>query len=203
MPCGQTYPFWVHQQEDSGHRDVELLKKISKNLDQINTWLGQSASWIAIPIIAVTIFDVVSRRFFTLGSVTLQELEWHFHAVLFMFCAGYAYIHDAHVRVDVFRQRLSPYWQSWIELAGCVVFLIPYCVLIIVLGFRFVADSFALNEISDAPGGLPYRYIIKSVLPVGFVFLLLQGISTALKQIVVIAGHQAQSTDPQAQTTGR
>ena len=181
---------------------MDRLKNISKNLDQINTWLGEAAAWIAVPIIAVTIFDVVSRRFFTLGSVTLQELEWHFHAVLFLFCAGYAYIHDAHVRVDVFRQRLSPYLQSCIELAGCVVFLIPYCVLIIFLGFRFVGDSFALNEISDAPGGLPYRYIIKAALPLGFVFLLLQGISVALKQIVVIADHQAQITDHQAQSTG-
>ncbi len=165
-----------------------------RHLDRISAGLGKSAAWVALPIIAITLFDVVLRRFFVVGSVTLQELEWHFHAILFLFCAAWAYLNDAHVRVDVFRQQMSPYRQAWIELLGSVFFLIPYCLVMVVLGARFAFDSFLLGEISDAPGGLPYRFLIKSTLPIGFFFLLLQGISMTFKQILVIKNLSAEGS---------
>ena len=96
------------------------------------------------------------------------------------------------VRVDVFRQRMSPNRQAWIELLGSVFFLIPYCVVMVVLGARFVIDSFLLGEVSDAPGGLPYRFLIKSTLPIGFFFLLLQGISMVFKQVLLIKNPPAE-----------
>ncbi len=167
---------------------MEKLARISARLDHFNLKLGQASAWLSIPIIFIIMLDVISRRFFALGSVTLQELEWHFHAVLFLFCAGYTYLQDGHVRVDIFRARFSDRIKAWIELVGCVVFLIPFCMAIFILGLRFVADSYALGEISDAPGGLPFRYVIKSVIPLAFFFLMGQGISIALKQIVFLFG---------------
>ncbi len=153
---------------------MELLRQLSARLDWINASVGRAAAWLSIPIITVVILDVVTRRFFTLGSVTLQELEWHLHAVLFLLCAAYAYIDDAHVRVDIFRARLGPTHRAWIELIGAALFLTPYSILMVVLGSQFVIDSYLLNEVSDAPGGLPYRFIIKSALPIGFLLLAMQ-----------------------------
>lgn len=170
---------------------METLTKISARFDQWNTKIGQTAAWLAIPIVFVIILDVVSRRFFALGSVTLQELEWHFHAILFLFCAGYTYLHDGHVRVDLVRAKLSKKHQAWIELIGTGVFLIPYCIVMVILGTSFVLNSYALHEISDAPGGLPFRYIIKTVMPLAFLFLLMQGVSIAMKQVVFLFGEES------------
>ena len=101
---------------------MELLRQLSARLDWINASVGRAAAWLSIPIITVVILDVVTRRFFTLGSVTLQELEWHLHAILFLLCAAYAYIDDAHVRVDILRARLGPYdHRAWIELLGAAL----------------------------------------------------------------------------------
>lgn len=165
---------------------METLERISDRLDTFNEWVGRFSAWMAIPIVTIIMLDVITRRFLTLGSVTLQELEWHFHAVLFLFCLGYAYIHDAHVRVDIFRAKADPLTRAWIEFLGSAVFLVPYSVMMIYLGWQFVGESYALGETSDAPGGLPYRWVIKSALPIGFTFLLIQGVSTALRQFVMI-----------------
>ena len=171
---------------------MEQLRKLSARLDGLNAAVGRAAAWLSIPIIAIVIIDVVTRRFLTLGSVTLQELEWHLHAILFLFCAAYAYVDDVHVRVDIFRARLGAVPKAWIELIGSLLFLIPYSVVMVVLGWQFVVDSYLLSEVSDAPGGLPYRFVIKSALPLGFLLLALQGISTAAKQILILKGHQGQ-----------
>ena len=168
---------------------MEQLQRLCARLDGINASVGRAAAWLSIPIIVIVILDVVTRRFFTLGSVTLQELEWHLHAVLFLFCAAYAYIDDAHVRVDIFRARLGRTHRAWIELLGAVFFLTPYSIVMVVLGSQFVIDSYLLNEVSDAPGGLPYRFVIKSALPIGFLLLAMQGVSTAMKQVLILKHH--------------
>ena len=133
---------------------MEQLQRLSARLDWISASVGKAAAWLSIPIIAVVVIDVVTRRFLTLGSVTLQELEWHLHAVLFLFCASYAYIDDTHVRVDIFRARLGKVHQAWVELIGAVLFLTPYSIVMVILGWQFVIDSYLLNEVSDAPGGM-------------------------------------------------
>lgn len=174
---------------------MHRLERWSGRLDAISTKIGQTASWFSVPIILIVIVDVVTRRFFTLGSVTLQELEWHFHALLFLFCAGWAYLSDTHVRVDVFRARMTPRKQAWIEFLGGVCFLVPFCLTMMWLGGRFVLDSYLLHEVSDAPGGLPYRFLIKSAMPVGFAFLLLQGVSQVIKNyLFLVRGQSAGGT---------
>ena len=174
---------------------MNRLVRMHGALDRISQKVGQATSWLALPIVFVIMLDVISRRFFAIGSVTLQELEWHFHAILFLFCAGYAYLHDSHVRVDLIRAKLSPRTQAWIELSGTAVFLLPFCLIMIYLGIAFVLQSWGLNEASDAPGGLPYRYLIKSIMPIAFFLLLLQGISVAMKQIVFLFGNDAKQGD--------
>jgi TRAP-type mannitol/chloroaromatic compound transport system permease small subunit len=169
---------------------MERLERLSGRLDTITIKIGQMAAWCSVPIIIIVMLDVITRRFFTLGSVTLQELEWHFHAILFLFCAGWAYLTDTHVRVDVFRARMSPRKQAWIEFLGGIVFLVPFCITMMWLGSRFVADSYLLHEVSDAPGGLPYRFLIKAAMPVGFGLLLLQGVSQVIKNYIVLAKGQ-------------
>ncbi len=158
--------------------------KIVQEIDSFNTRIGKLVAWLQLPLMVIIIFDVVFRRFLNVGSVMLQELEWHLHAVLFLFTAAYAYQCDAHVRIDIVRNRLSERARNWVELIGCLIFLIPYTAIVVWLGIGFVERSWGLGEISDAPGGLPYRWIIKSSIPLAFLLLFLQGWSVALRTII-------------------
>lgn len=167
---------------------MELLVRVSEWLDRVVVKIGKVAAWAGLALIAVTIFDVVTRRFLVLGSTKLQELEWHFHVILFAFCLGYAYLKDAHVRIDLLRERLSERAQWWIEVAGCLLFLLPFCALVVWYGIDFTHRSFSTSEVSAAATGLTHRWIIKSAIPIGFALLGLAGIAILLRKIVELFG---------------
>ena len=165
-----------------------LLVKISVFLDRLITRVGKLAAWTSLPLIAVIMLDVITRRFLVLGSTRLQEFEWHIHAVLFSFCLGFAYVKDAHVRIELVRERLSQRKQWWIELFGILLFLIPYCAIVLYFGFDWWHRSWIVNEASDSATGLPFRWVIKMALPLGFIFLLLSGVTVLLRKIVELFG---------------
>ena len=167
---------------------METLTRICEILDRFVTRIGKVAAWAGVAIVLVTVFDVVSRRFLVLGSTKLQELEWHLHTILFAFCIGYAYIANAHVRIDLVRDRLSQRAKWWLEVAGVLLFLIPYCAVIVYFGTDYVWRSFELDESSASATGLPHRWIIKSAIPLGFAVLLLAGIAVLLRKIVELFG---------------
>ena len=108
--------------------------------------------------------------------------------VLFTLLIGYAYIKDAHVRIDLVRERLSERTQWWIELLGCLFFLIPYCALVVYFSYDFTLRSFLNQEISASATGLTHRWIIKSFLPVGFTLLGLAGVAVVLRKVVELFG---------------
>ena len=132
---------------------METLTRICEILDRFVTRIGKVAAWAGVAIVLVTVFDVVSRRFLVLGSTKLQELEWHLHTILFAFCIGYAYIANAHVRIDLVRDRLSQRAKWWLEVAGVLLFLIPYCAVIVYFGTDYVWRSFELDESSASATG--------------------------------------------------
>ena len=167
---------------------MELLLKVSDRIDAFITRIAKIAAWAGVFLIAVTIFDVVTRRFLVLGSTKLQELEWHFHVVLFALCIGFAYLKDSHVRIDLVRERLSKRTQWWIELLGCLLFLLPYCALVIYFSYDFTVRSYLNQEISASATGLTHRWIIKSAIPIGFGLLALAGIAVLLRKIVELFG---------------
>lgn len=165
-----------------------FLVRISDGIDLLLTWVARIAAWAGVILIATTIFDVVTRRFLVLGSTKLQEFEWHMHVVLFGFLVGYAYLKDAHVRIDLIRERLSERTQWWLELIGCLVFLLPYCALVIYFSYDFTVRSYEVGEISASATGLTHRWIIKAVIPIGFSLLGLAGIAVVLRKIVELVG---------------
>ena len=167
---------------------MDILVRISEGIDRFLAWVARIAAWAGVILIATTIFDVITRRFFVLGSTKLQEFEWHMHAVLFAFLIGYAYLKDAHVRIDLFRERMSERTQWWVELAGCLLFLLPYCLLVVYFSYDFTIRSFDNNEISASATGLTHRWVIKSVIPIGFGMLGLAGIAVVLRKIVELIG---------------
>lgn len=167
---------------------MELLIRVSDVLDRVIIKVGKVAAWAGLFLILVTIFDVVTRRFLVLGSTKLQEAEWHLHVVLFAFCLGYAYLKDSHVRIDLLRENLSERTQWWIEVAGCLLFLLPYCALVIWFAIDFTERSYATSEISASATGLTHRWLIKAVIPLGFGFLALSGITVLLRKLIELFG---------------
>ena len=165
---------------------VKILLKISNFLEKIVLFFGKIGSWLAIPLILIIIFDVITRRFFVLGSTKLQEMEWHLHTSLFLLVLGYAYLKDAHVRIEIVREKYSIKVKAILETLGIIVFLIPYTLLVIYYGIDFVNRSFSMNEVSSALTGLSHRWIIKSFIPFGMLILFLAGVSLLLKNIIYI-----------------
>jgi TRAP-type mannitol/chloroaromatic compound transport system permease small subunit len=144
------------------------------------------------------------RFVFHIGSVALQELEWHLFAVLFLLGASYTLKHDGHVRVDIFYQSkyLSDRHRAWIDLLGTLIFLLPFCVLIIVASWEFVATSFSIGEGSPDPGGLPYRFLLKAAMPLGFALLIIQGVAIMLRSIDILLSPSSASNAPQHKGRG-
>ena len=169
---------------NSGYAKVLLV--ISNKLENFLEFIGKIGAWLAIPLIGIIIFDIISRRFFVLGSTKLQEMEWHLHAALFLLALGYAYLKNSHVRIEVIRESFSTKLKSILEILGVLIFVLPYTGLIIYFGLDFVSRSYQINEVSAALTGLSHRWIIKSFIPMGMAFLWLSGISVLLRNIVYL-----------------
>lgn len=171
--------------------DFNGLRRIIATLDAINERLGHITSWFTVILVAVVFCDVVMRYLINTSYVFMQELEWHVYAIVFLFGAGYTLKRDGHVRVDIFYQGASEEKKAWINLLGAVFLLIPGCVMIILTSLPWIWESIKVMEHSRDPGGIPFRFIIKSCLPVGFFFLLLQAFSVVLSSIATIFGHDS------------
>ncbi|MEM6762570.1 MAG: TRAP transporter small permease subunit [Pseudomonadota bacterium] len=134
----------------------------------------------------VIVYDVVGRRFFATGSFMLQELEWHLHGAIAVLAFGYAYIKDAHVRIDVFAQKMTGRMRLKIEIAAILLFLVPFMVFVAYYGYGFAERAFVRNEGSPGGIGLPNRWIIKSAVPVSAVLAILGGLAVALRAFVCL-----------------
>lgn len=177
------------------------LMKLSDVLAGIVSWIGRIAAWLAVPLMLIIVVDITMRKLIEfypdlidtfmyreIGSTKLQEMEWHLHAILFLLCLGYAYIKNAHVRVEVVREKINPRLRAWFELFGAVVFVVPYCYVVVSYGYDFAERAFMLNERSSALTGLPMRWIIKGMLPLGFIVLGLAALSVALRNFIYLFG---------------
>ena len=165
---------------------LKFLLKLSRFLENVVTFFGKFGAWLAIPLITIIVFDIITRRFFVLGSTKLQEMEWHLHTSLFLLVLGYAYLKDAHVRIEIVREKYSVKVKAVLETLGILIFLIPYTLLVIYFGIDFVKRSFSMNEVSSALTGLSNRWIIKSFIPIGMVLLFLAGVTLLLKNLIYI-----------------
>jgi TRAP-type mannitol/chloroaromatic compound transport system permease small subunit len=167
---------------------MNVLKTFSRWIDILNEWVGRGVAWVTLGLVLVVFTDVVMRYLFNTSFVFTQELEWHLFGFIFLIGAGYTLLHDGHVRVDIIYQRLGLKGQAWINLFGVIFFLIPGCLLVMITSWKFAANSFAILEGSPDPGGIPFRFILKGCIPLGFTLLLFQGFSLGMHSIMQILG---------------
>src|SRR5690606_3076299 len=163
-----------------------------KAVNRLNGAVGKGAGWLTLLMVIVGAFNAIARyvdRFmgWSLSSNMWIELQWYLFAVVFLFASAYALRVDAHVRVDVLFARLSRRGLAWINVLGTVLFLVPFCVLMIFLSIPAIENSWAVMEQSPDPGGLP-RYPIKTIVPIAFFLILLQGLVLLIREVAVLRG---------------
>lgn len=164
----------------------KFLIKSEKFFDYFANFLG-ILSAICLFLLAFFVFyNVCARYFFHSGNVAFQELEWHFFAAMFMLGMVYSLKEDAHVRVDVLFENFSPKIKAIINILGTLLFIIPFAFLVAYLSFDFVIEAYTSKEGSGDPGGLPYRFIIKSLIPISFLCLIFYSFGFILKNINAI-----------------
>ncbi len=162
------------------------MQKIINTLDWLGEKIGVLVSWVAVLLAGVMGIDVIIRYVFEFTYVWMIEIEIYLFGMLFLLASGYTFKYDNHVRVDVFYAKLSEKRKAWIDLLGGVGLLIPWCYVVIVTSWYYGVSSFMIGESSPQPGGLPALYVLKFCITLGFIFLLLQGISHILKSIQII-----------------
>ena len=170
---------------------MQALARLGDGLARIAIAAGRLGSWACVPLVVLILVDVISRRFFGTGSTMLQELEWHFHAVLFLLCLGYAYIRNAHVRIDLVREHMTERGRNLLELLGFLFVLLPFCAIMIWYSADIAWRAFEQGEGSPNPGGTTHWWIIKSAVPVGLLLLLLAGAAVAIRKALILFAPEA------------
>ncbi|NBC15801.1 MAG: TRAP transporter small permease subunit [Bacteroidetes bacterium] len=184
--------------------------RLASGIDRLNEWVGRAVMWLTLVMVLVGSYNALVRYLaqfaggapesglggvlrgigevaVDLNSNAFIEAQWYLFSLVFLGAAAYTLLHDEHVRVDVVFTRLSRRGKAWINLGGTLLFLLPFCALMLWATVPSVMNSWAVREMSPDPGGLP-RYPIKTVIPIAFVLLFLQGVAMAIKQVATLRG---------------
>lgn len=172
---------------------MEFLLRLSRKIDRFNERIGTATYWLTLVMVGVGAWNVFGRYVGraigqNLSSNALLEIQWYLFDLIFLLGAAYTLKHNNHVRVDVIQSRLNPKQKAWIDFVGSLLFLIPFCTMIIFYSSGAVINSWKLLENSPDPGGL-VRYPIKTMILVSFGLLILQGISEAIKNLNFVLNH--------------
>ena len=162
--------------------------------------ISEAAAWLNVLLIGVILLQVVMRYGFKQGLVPLEELMWHLYAVAFMFGMAYAVTNDSHIRVDIVHMALPKSVQHVFEILGILLLLMPVLWIVFDHSLGWVAESFRVNEASQNPTGLPYRWLIKSVVPMTTVLIFIAAFARLIQEITLLL-HLAK--EPEDDTPGR
>ena len=147
----------------------------------MSDYLGRFFARLMPVLLILVMIVVISRYFFGIGRVDIQELALYFHALIFLGCAGWAYSADEHVRVDIFYRNGSPEYKKLVNSLGIFFFLLPTIGVLSYYAIDFVLASWSVKEISTEPGGLNFVYIQKSFIFLFPLVLALAGIKELYK----------------------
>jgi TRAP-type mannitol/chloroaromatic compound transport system permease small subunit len=166
----------------------DTVQRIADGIDRATAAIGRAAAWCCLFIVLAEFTVVVMRYAFGIGSIRLQESVLYAHAGLFMLAAAWTLQIHGHVRVDIFYAQASPRTKALIDLVGAFVFLLPVTVVIGALSLPYVARSWAIFEGSRETGGLPFVYLLKTLIPLFALLLGLQGVAQAIRAWLLLSG---------------
>ena len=166
---------------------MKRLLELSLLIDALNKRLGKVADWMILIACMISAGNAMIRYAFDISSNAWLEIQWYLFSAVFLFCAGYTLLHNQHIRIDVVTGRLSRRAQAWIDILGTLLFLMPMALTILWLSWPVFVDAYQRHEVSTNAGGLiiwPARLMV----PIGFLLLVLQGISELIKRIAFLRG---------------
>jgi len=189
---------------------MRALERLMRAVDAFSEWTGRAVMWLAAAMVLITAYNVFERYFLGRNTTYLIELNWHLYSLVFLLGAAYTLKHDAHVRVDLIYHNLGPRGRAWVNAFGVLAFLLPVCIVVIWVSIvgrplplpnrpfpdwvptwfdhSFVGRAWRFKQGSPDPGGLPYWYVLKTAIPVGFFFLSLQGVAELIRNVLFLSG---------------
>ena len=166
---------------------MQALLKVSRRIDAFTRWTGKRLAWLILLAVVISAVNAIMRKSFDISSNSWLELQWVLFSIVFLLCSPWTLLDNEHIRIDIVSNALPKTTRNVIDVVGHTFFLIPLCVVMIVTGGPFFMRSFEVNEQSGNAGGLP-QWPAKSLVIIGFAFLLVQGISELIKRIAVMRG---------------
>jgi len=164
-----------------------FLLRLSKTIDSISEFIGKSFYWLILAAVLVSSGNAIVRYTFSTSSNAWLELQWYLFSAVFVLCAGYTLMRNEHIRIDIVTSHFPRRVQIWIDIIGGIFCLLPMTIIIMALSWPIFVDSFERGEMSPNAGGL-LQWPFKLIVPVGFFFLALQGISEIIKRVAVLKG---------------
>ena len=160
---------------------MKYLMMFSRAIDALNGGLGKVLMWLILLTVLISAGNAISRYAFSISSNAWLEIQWYLFGAVFLLGAGFAFLRNAHVRIDVVSSRLSARTRNWIDIVGILVFLLPLCYLMIALGWPLFERAWISGEMSPNAGGL-IRWPAYLMIPLGFALLALQALSELIKR---------------------
>ena len=166
---------------------MHALLKLSRHIDALTERIGKAALWLVLVVVLISAGNAVMRYTINYSSNAFLEIQWYLFGMIFLPCAGYTLLHNAHVRIDLISGQLSRRGQTWIDIFGILLFLMPMAVAILVLSWPVFIHALQSSEMSNSAGGLivwPARLMV----PAGFFLLILQAVSELIKRVGFLMG---------------
>lgn len=166
---------------------MKTLLALSRAIDALNQFVGRATYWLILAAVLISAGNAVIRYSLNMSSNAWLEIQWYLFSAVFLFCAGYTLLHNQHIRIDVVTGRFSRRAHAWIDILGTLLFLMPMAITILWLSWPVFVDAYQRNEVSTNAGGLiiwPARLMV----PIGFLLLVLQGVSELIKRVAFLAG---------------
>lgn len=167
-----------------------MLLKLERSFDKLANIIGAITAVAMVLMILNVFYDVIMRYFFRTGSIAMQEMEWHLFSVIILLGIAYTLKEDGHVRVDLVYDRLSSKKKAMINMIGSILFILPIAILVGISSIDNAVEAFRSMEQSGDPGGLPYRWIVKSLIPLSFFLLIITTIGFFIKNLNIYKGYK-------------
>ncbi|KRC01245.1 C4-dicarboxylate ABC transporter substrate-binding protein [Hydrogenophaga sp. Root209] len=167
---------------------MSILLKISRLIDAMSDLIGKLVMWFILATTLISAGNAIVRKLFDTSSNALLEIQWYLFAAVFMLGSGFAFLRNAHVRIDFISSKFSARGRNWVDVVGILVFLFPLCYMMATLGWPLFERAWTTGEMSSNSGGL-IRWPVYGLIPLGFAILFLQGVSELIKRIAFLTGN--------------
>jgi len=164
---------------------LNALLPLTRAIDRLNSWIGKHLAWLILAAVIVSSVNAVVRKVFDTSSNAWLELQWVLFSIVFLMCSPWTLLHNEHIRIDIVNSLLPKQLRNTIDVVGHALFLLPWCLIMVITSVPFFWRSWSIDEQSGNAGGLP-QWPAKSLLMIGFALLLLQALSELTKRLAIM-----------------